>query len=60
MRVTVEVDRLRVTYYCVSCHVRLSLDGHSAGIAGPAFVEAHRYCESDQRATVATVATSRR
>jgi len=48
MRVTVEVDRNCVTYYCVGCQARLDWTEVMPPNAGTAFVAAHRFCEDSR------------
>lgn len=50
MRVTVEVDRHCVTYYCVGCRARLDWTEAMPANAGTAFVAAHRFCEDSRMA----------
>ena len=47
MRVTVEGDRHSVTYNCVGCTARITLDTAQAARVGASFVHAHRDCDHD-------------
>jgi hypothetical protein len=48
MRVTVEVDRHCVTYYCAGCRAQLDWTNAMPANAGTSFVMAHRLCEDER------------